>query len=222
MRPFRTRTLPFRIPTGSRPDGGTFAGPVHATFHIDTLTDGSAGPGPLAPNATFDLNTQGFVASAAAHPDGGGIPAVTFDSTMGNPTPGSIALTLPFDGYNQGYTIQQDVAPAADLSGKTIHAKIMLDKLDGGTPSFPRGYVELFVQSNGYKYASGPTKGLTAGVWTDFTLNVSTPDFMVTGYDPTQIIQVGIEFGVGSMLPDGGVFGAETFPTFHVDSIVAQ
>ena len=115
----------------------------------------------------------------------------------------------------------QDVAPAADLSGKTIHAQVMLDKVDGGTPSFPRGYVELFIQSSGYKYASGPAKGLTAGVWTDLTLNVSTPDFGVTGYDPTQIIQVGIQFGVGGM-PDGGVFGAETFPKFHVDSIVAQ
>ncbi|HEY5089332.1 MAG TPA: hypothetical protein VIK30_05150, partial [Polyangia bacterium] len=95
--------------TGSKPDGGTFAGPVHATFHIDTLTDGSGNPGALAPNATFDVNTQGFIASASTHPDGGATPTVTFDSTTGDPTAGSVALTLPFNNYNQGYTIQSDV-----------------------------------------------------------------------------------------------------------------
>ena len=207
--------------TGSKPDGGTFAGPVHATFHIDTLTDGSGNPAALAPNATFDVNTQGFVATAATHPDGGATPTVTFDSTTGNPTPGSIGVTLPFNGFNQGYTVQQDVAPTADLSGKTLHAKVMLDKVDGGTASFPSGYVQLFVQSSGFKYANGQGASLTAGAWADLTLTVSTPSFMVSGYDPTQIIQVGVQFGTGGM-PDGGVFGAATSPKFHVDSIVAQ
>jgi hypothetical protein len=209
------------IGTGSGPDGGTFAGPVHATFHIDTLTDGSGNPAALAPNATFDVNTQGFVATASTHPDGGAIPTVTFDSTTGAPTPGSIAVTLPFNGYNQGYTIQQDVAPAADLSGKTLHAQVRLDAVDGGTPSFPSGYLQLFIQSAGFKYANGPAKGLTAGAWTDLTLTVSTPNYMSAGYDPTQIIQVGVQFGTGGM-PDGGVFGAATSPKFHIDSIVAQ
>jgi len=207
--------------TGSKPDGGTFAGPVHATFHIDTLTDGSGNPGALAPNATFDVNTQGFIASASTHPDGGATPTVTFDSTTGDPTAGSVALTLPFNNYNQGYTIQSDVAPTANLSGKTLHAKVRLDAVDGGTTSFPSGYVQLFVQSAGFKFANGPGKNLTAGTWTDLTLTFSTPTFMVTGYDPTQIIQLGVQFGTGGM-PDGGVFGAATSPKFHVDSIVTQ
>ena len=207
--------------TGSKPDGGTFSGPVHATFHIDTLTDGSGNPAALAPNANFDLNTQGLVATAAAHPDGGATATVTFDSTAGNPTPGSIALTLPFNGYNQGYTVQWDIAPTADLSGKTLHAKVSLDAVDGGTASFPSGYVQLFVQSAGFKFANGPGKSLTAGTWTDLTLPVSTPSYMVTGYDPTQIIQVGVQFGTGGM-PDGGVFGPAISPKFHVDSIVTQ
>jgi hypothetical protein len=207
--------------TGSKPDGGTFAGPVHAVFHIDTLTDGSGLAAPLAPNATFDLNTQGFVATAATHPDGGAVPTVTFDSTTGSPSAGSIEVTLPFNGYGEGYTVQQDVAPTADLSGKTVHAQVRLDSVDGGTATFPSGYVQLFVQSNGFKYANGAAKGLTAGTWTDLTLTVSTPGFMVSGYDPTQIIQVGVQFGTGGM-PDGGVFGAEISPKFHIDSIVAQ
>ena len=44
---------------------------------------------------------------------------------------------------------------------------------------------------------------------------------MVIGYDPTQIIQVGVQFGTGGM-PDGGVFGAATSPKFHIDSIVTH
>jgi hypothetical protein len=80
----------------------------------------------------------------------------------------------------------------------------------------------LFVQSNGFKYASGGAKGVTAGTWVDLTLPVSTPGGTVTtGYDPTQIIQVGVQFGTGGA-PDGGVFGAATSPKFHIDSIVAQ
>ena len=85
---------------------------------------------------------------------------------------------------------ESDVAPAADLSGKTIHAKVMLDKVDGGASSIPSGYVQLFAQSNGFKYAQGAGMSLTAGNWVDLTMNVSTPSSMVTGYDPTQIIQV--------------------------------
>jgi hypothetical protein len=52
-------------------------------------------------------------------------------------------------------------------------------------------------------------------------MNVSTPSSTSTGYDPTQIIQVGVQFGIGNM-PDGGVFGSREAPVFHIDSIVAQ
>ena len=84
------------------------------------------------------------------------------------------------------------------------------------------GYVKLFAQGTGYKLASGNAKGLTAGTWTELTMNVSTPEGgMNSGYDPTQIIQVGVQFGIGGM-PDGGTFGSRETPTFHIDSIVAQ
>jgi len=208
--------------TGSRPEGGAFSGPTHAVFHIDTLTDGGSLPAALAPNATFDKNAQGFVIGANTHPDGGPAATLVWDSTTGDPSAGSIQATLPFNAYNQSYTVQSDVAPAADLSGKTLHAKVMLDKVDGGASSIPSGYVILFAQSNGFKYASGSGTGLTAGTWTDVTMTVSTPEgTKTTGYDPTQIIQVGIQIGVGGM-PDGGVFGAEIQPKIHIDSIVAQ
>src|SRR6185437_4100009 len=200
-------------------DAGAFPGTFHPTFHIDTLDDQSGKPGPVPPNATFDATTQGFVVSnGGTHPDAG-VPTVTFDSTVGNPSPGSIEVMLPFNAYNQQYSIQSDVAPTADLSGKTIHAKVMLDKVDGGPASVPGNYVQLFVQSAGFDFANGPGGNLTAGSWTDLSLTVSSPSFMVTGYDPTKIIQVGIQVGTGAM-PDGGTFGAEIAPHIHIDSIV--
>jgi hypothetical protein len=210
--------------TGSKPDGGTFAGPVHAVFHIDSLSDGGTPPAPLAPNATFDKNTQGFTVAANGHPDGAATPTLTWDGTTGQPASpaGSIETTLPFNNYVQSYFIQSSVQPTADLSGKTLHANVMLDKVDGGASSIPGGYVQLFVQSNGYKFAQGAGAGLTAGQWTALTMTVSTPNGTpATGYDPTQIIQVGVQIGTGGM-PDGGTFGAEIMPRIHIDSIVAQ
>jgi hypothetical protein len=206
--------------TGAQPEGGTFGGPIHETFHIDTITDGSGNAAPPPLNVTFDVNTQAFaVGPFGAVPDGGAAPTLTFDSALGDPNPGSIAVTLPFTTYGQVYGVESNVKPTTNLSGKTIHAKIMLD---GAAAAFTQlGYVDLFAQSNGYIYGRGTTTGLTAGVWTDLSMTVSAPAAMNTGYDPTQIIQVGVEIGVGAM-PDGGVFGASEAPTFHLDSFVAQ
>jgi hypothetical protein len=211
-----------KFATNSKGDSGAFPGPEHLTFHIDTVTDGGNPPAPTPPYAAFDHSIQGFTASANTHPDGGAVPTVTFDSTEGSPNAGSIDVTLPFSDYGQSYVIQTNVKPTANLSGKTIHAKVRLDGADGGTVTIPASYIQLFAQSTGYNYGGSAGTGLTAGTWTDLTLNVSTPGGTVkTGYDPTQIIQFGIQIGTGSK-PDGGTFGAEIMPKLHVDSINVQ
>jgi hypothetical protein len=211
-----------KFATGAKGDSGAFPGPETCTFHFDTVTDGSGGAAPPALDVNFDHSSQGFTVGAfGAVPDGGAGATLTWDSTAGNPDPGSIQVALPFSAYNQTYAVLSNVAPPADLSGKTIHARVMLDKVDGGASSIPSGYVQLFAQSNGYKFANGAGGSLTAGTWTNLTMNVSTPSYMATGYDPTQIIQVGIQFGTGGM-PDGGTFGAAISPKIHIDSIVAQ
>jgi hypothetical protein len=98
----------------------------------------------------------------------------------------------------------------------------MLDKADGGSPTFTAGYVQIFAESgSGYAFANGSGVGLTAGAWTDVTMNVTTPTSKATAYDPTQIVQVGVQIGTGGM-PDGGVFGAHEALKLHIDSIVAQ
>ena len=214
-----------KFATGAQGDSGAFPGPENCTFHFDTVTDGSGLPAGPALDATFDHSAQGFAVGAfGSVPDGGAGPSLTFDSTTGDPNPGSIDVKLPFTAYGQTYAVNSNVAPPANLSGKTIHAWVMLDKTDAGESAFTKtGYVKVFAQGTGYVYASGTAKGLAAGVWTEFTMNVSTPEGGTppATYDPTKIIQVGVQFGLGSM-PDGGVFGAAEAPTFHIDSIVAQ
>jgi hypothetical protein len=214
-----------KFATGAKGDSGAFPGPEHCTFHFDTITDGSGGTAPPALDVNFDHSSQGFaVGSFGAVPDGGAGPTLSWDSTTGSPNAGSIQVALPFSAYNQTYAVSSSVAPPANLSGKTIHAKVMLDKTDAGESAFAQsGYVKIFAQGTGYKLGGGAGKGLTAGQWVDLSMNVSTPEggTPATGYDPTQIIQVGIQFGIGGM-PDGSAFGALEKPTFHIDSIVAQ
>ena len=84
---------------------------------------------------------QGLSLSAASFkfPDGGMGPALTFDSTVGDPA-GSAKLVIPFNAYNQQLDTQINLSPTVDLTGKTIHAKVMLDS---GT--LTAGYIQLHV-----------------------------------------------------------------------------
>jgi len=210
--------------TESQPDGGAaFGTPVHATFHVDTITDGSGLPPAPPLNLTFNSSLQGFslAASGFKFPDGGTGPALTFDSTTGNPA-GSAKLVIPFNAYNQQLDTQINLSPTVDLTGKTIHAMVMLDS---GT--WPSGYVQLHASGPDYSHFAGATgagaiNAATLGTakWVDLTMDLST--VTVTGFDVTKILQVGIQFGTGAG-PDGGVFPTTGEPlTFHIDSIVAE
>jgi hypothetical protein len=208
--------------TESQPDGGAaFGAPVHATFHVDTVTDGSGLPLPPPVDFTFDTSLQGFSLSDSGFtPDGGTAPTLTFDSAAGDPA-GSAKLVIPFTGYNEQLDTQFNLSPTADLTGKTLHAKV---RLDSGT--FTSGYINLHVSGPDYAHYEKATtgsinaSGLTAGQWVDLSITLSA--ITDTGFDPAHILQVGIQFGTGSG-PDGGVFPTSTQPvTFHIDSIIAQ
>ncbi|HVV50786.1 MAG TPA: hypothetical protein VHO06_14065, partial [Polyangia bacterium] len=210
--------------TYSRPDGGTFGAPQHRTFHIDTVTDGSGLPPPPPLNLTFDSSLQGYslAASGFMFPDGGTGPSLVFDGTTGDPA-GSAKLMVPFNSYNQQLDTQINLSPTVDLTGKTLHAKVMLDS---GT--FPAGYVQLHASGPDYShYAQAGSTGsinattLGSGKWVDLTMDLSA--VTVSGFDASKILQVGIQFGTGSSGTDGGTFPTTGEPlTFHIDSIVAQ
>jgi hypothetical protein len=210
--------------TYSRPEGGSFGAPQHRTFHVDTVTDGSGLPPAPPLYVTFDSSLNGLSLSDSSFkfPDGGTGPALTFDSTAGDPANGSAKLVIPFNSYNQQLDTQINLSPTVDLTGKTLHAKV---RLDSGT--FTAGYINLHVSAPDYShYAQASTgsisaSGLTAGQWVDLSIvlsSITSP----SGFDPSKVLQVGVQFGTSGG-PEGGAFPTSTQPvTFHIDSIVAQ
>jgi len=202
--------------TGGQPEGGTFT-TTTPVFHIDTVTDGSSA-GPASPlSHTFDTSSMGYALSTSiTTPDGGTAPTLSFDSTAGSPNNGSLKAVATFTGYGQNVNIQVNLAPSIDLTGKTIHAKFMLD-----SGSIPSGYVTLHASSVGYIWGDNGGQGVpAAGSWVDLTpLNIGS--VAAAGFDKTQIIQVGVQIGTGSA-PEGGTFPTPTAATLHIDTIVAQ
>jgi hypothetical protein len=220
--PSQLTEISIQFTSGSNPaDGGAFT-PVNAVFHIDSVTDGSGGTQPPLLSHTFDTSVQGYTTETSVV-DASAPPVLSWDSTIGDPTAGSLKLTTDFTDYNQTVDTQVTIAPPADLTGKVLHAKVRLDANDGGA-TFPAGFLQLHASSNsgsGNIYASGPGTALTAGAWTDVSFDLSAPSFAQTGFDPSLIVDVGVQIGTGAQ-PAGQTFPGPQNPTFHIDSVVAQ
>jgi hypothetical protein len=223
--PTQVIQLAVEFTTYSRPEGGSFGAPQHRTFHIDTVTDGSGLPPAPPLYATFDTSLNGLSLSDSSFkfPDGGAAPALTFDSTIGDPAAGSAKLVVPFNSYGQQLDTQLNPGTGSPLNlmGKTLHAKV---RLDSGT--FTAGYINFHVSAPDYShYAQASTGSINAttlgtGQWVDLSIDLSA--VTLAGFDPSKVIQVGVQFGTGSG-PEGGAFPTSTQPcTFHIDSIVAQ
>ncbi len=206
--------------SGSGPEGGALAAPVHAIFHIDSLTDGSGGAPPPLLSHTFDKTTEGYVVTSNVV-DASVPPSLTWDSAVGDPTPGSLELTSSFTNYGQLLDVSVAIAPFADLTGKTIHARVRLDGVVDGGPVFTSGYAQVHASSNGFVYANADETKLDPGVWTDVVFKLSTPAFAAPGFDPTQIMEVAVRIGTNSG-PEGGTFPGTETVSFHIDSIVAE
>jgi hypothetical protein len=213
--------------SGTRPEGGSFGGPVHATFHIDSITDGSGNPPPPQADYTFDTSSEGFALNTSiVTPDGGAAPALTWDSAVGNPSPGSLKTVVTFRGYNENFLVGLSPQPILNLTGKTLHAKVMLDTgsaLPAGTTS---NYVQLYAISGiGFVFAGSPTgssfTSTSAGTWIDLTFNFGTGFTPANGFDVTQVNQIGVQIGINSG-PEGGAFPTPAPTSFHIDTIIAQ
>jgi hypothetical protein len=204
--------------TGAGADGGVSTGPIHATFHVDDVSDGSAGPAPPELSHTFDRSIQSYSIYAPSFPDAGVVPTLAFDSTVGDPSPGSLEAEVPFTAYGQSISVQVNLWPPAEVAGKTIHAKVMLDAAAGVT--FPAGFVQLHAGGLGDNDAAvGPQATLAAGQWTDLILDTSTAG--VASFHPAgALTQIGVQIGTGP--GGGGSFPAIGPLGFHIDSIVAQ
>ncbi|HEY4186880.1 MAG TPA: hypothetical protein VGP07_17525 [Polyangia bacterium] len=211
-----------RFDTGDAPEAGAFAGPDDVVFLVDTITDGDGSK--VVPMLTynFDTTVQGFALNNYADssrnnlaaPDAGSSPTLTFDSSIGQPNPGSLKVAVTYTDYKQYVDVILNLTPTIDLTGKTVHAKITLDS---GT--FTGGAVLHVGTTTAYTDGSAVWTTPTMGTWTDLSLDLST--VTTTAYDPSMVIQVGIRLDTGDA-PDSGSFAGPADVVFHIDSITAE
>ena len=87
-----------------------------------------------------------------------------------------------------------------NLSGKTLHAwvKLVSGASDGG--------VSLYACSGGATYvclgAAASAAQFAAGAWIPLTLDLSAP--APAGFDPTGIVEIGVQVLSSPTSPDGG------------------
>jgi hypothetical protein len=214
-------------------------------------TDGGGGStgtggtgGGVAPrfSNTFDSDKQSWTLSdyvdanyfnwgATTNPDtgvgldGGVAPSLEWTGTDGDPTPGSLKVTVTFTGFKQYIDPQVNLSTPQDFSGTHSIVKARIRLVSG---SFPSGGVQFHVSSgltgaNAYVYVSAPfvnSTSLTPGTW--ITVNLDTSTVAPTDgrvFDPMQIVQIGVQFTTGD--PYEG--GTPTFgqAVFEIDTVQA-
>lgn len=87
-----------------------------------------------------------------------------------------------------------------NLSGRKIVAWVYAPRGARGDRSKPNGF-QVFVKDKNWKSQYGPWHNVTEENWFDISLKVSpfapTKGYMDDGFDPTQIIAIGVKMGAG-------------------------
>jgi hypothetical protein len=145
-------------------------------------------------------------------------PTIAWDGTIGNPSPGSLTVVVPYTGANQYVDLQNaalfGTAHPQDWTGAKMHVRV---KADG---SFVGGVQPYVITTSGYVFGGSHTN-FTSGVpvgnsWRDFTVNVSSPVTSNAGYDPKQVIIFGLQ------LTSDQAGASQRTATFHIDSISVE
>jgi hypothetical protein len=164
--------------------------------------------------AATDGGTDAAVTDAGATAP---VPVLAFDSAVGSPSPGSLKLTATWTANGQyAEAIFGYAAPGMDLTGRTLHAKIMVDSTSS---TFPGG-VSIFVDSTAsytFVNATGVSLGAAAvGTWTDVSIVLDPTVYsMLT---PGQIVQIGLHFYTENPPATPATYPVQT--VFHIDTVV--
>lgn len=231
----------------SSDSGNTAATDGAAGDHVTTGGGGSSGTDAGTPkvNYTFLSAIQGWTLNTYADPtalnlaglypvDGGvdaapvaadagaGIapPSLVFDSTTGKPDPGSLKITVTFTGFNQYVDAVINPTPLVDLSKQSIITCEVI--LTSGTFS---GGAQLHV-STGANFGAYDDSALTA-VATPATWSVGKLDLSLataTGFDPSMVAQIGVQFYSGAPTGDAGAgYPQAGMPVvFNLDTVVSS
>lgn len=198
---------------GATGDAGT--GGITGTGGVtsDAATDGASdAASAFVAIATFDSSLQGWSVLQNL-PDAGTGATATPDSTVGQPSPGSAKLVIPFVNNTAPANEQVDFGigmTAANWAGKTL---TMLVMLDAGQTATGLGAQIILKSGTSFVYANGGFQNLVAGTWVTLTVPVSAPGgFVATGFDPTQIVEVDVEIQANNT-------NSFTTTTVHVDTI---
>jgi hypothetical protein len=174
---------------------------------------------------TFDHTVQGWSFNTydsppplnlAVHtPAGGAAPTLTLDPADGSPDPGALQVTVDFTDFDQYVDANINFGqPGLNLAGKVLHARM---KLENGS-SFPQGAFQ-FHASTGSSYTWGSvffnSTALT-GDWATFDLDLST--ITSPGFDPSQVVQIGVQFLSGFSSP-GAMFTNPGTAVIDIDTV---
>jgi len=149
-------------------------------WYFDTSLDGWA----VWPNSVPSTLWPSMVAS--------------WDSTLGDPSPGSAHLSIPFSGDGDQANFAIEFSPLQDFSNKRLRARVFLESGEGI-------FATLYMQTgSSFAYADGGPFTLTQGEWVTLSLDTSTPEGVVSAmYDPTRVITIGVSIRTLTTGPTG-------------------
>jgi hypothetical protein len=160
----------------------------------------------------------GALAADAGVPDGGSYPTLTFNSTAGSPSPGSLQVTADFTNYNQ-YVEALLGLSSVDLTGTTLTALVQV------TSAFNGGAFLYAKTGASYVYGSGSGVTLTPGSWVTLSLDLSATAAAEgdAGFAPAMVKEIGIHiYSAGAPTDaDASAFAGGT-DTFLIDQVVAE
>ena len=141
---------------------------------------------------------------------------VDIDSNDGMPAPGSVKLTIPFDGPNGQLIFQQGYGnlqmPGVNLKGATVSAQVRLDSLAGGAAaSLVQGAIAIKATS-AYNYAQGPSINLQTGNWVTVSMSADSALGQNPGFDLCDIREIDVLI----LTAASGTYGTAVV---HIDTI---
>jgi endoglucanase len=206
--------------------GAPFVPTGDTVVEIDGVSDDPPAPPPPPSLAfTFDGGTAGWIFNtfnggltnlAAVTPPGATPPVLAFEGGDGDPAsgPGSLKVTVGFTAFDQYVDPTVDFPqPGLDLSsGSALHVNIKLvsGSFVGGGVQFHAGSGPSFAFAGAFmNWDQFPL-----GVWVPVTLSLNASG----GFDPTQVVQLGVQFFSG-FSGGGGVFTPSGDTVFEIDSV---
>jgi hypothetical protein len=194
--------------SGANGVGGSGVGGSAGADGVDAGRDSGGDAGPLIGSgvALFDTTTEGFAFDGYHDTSSRNLadamdpvtppPTLSFDSTQGSPSPGSLQVGVPFSGANQYVEVAKIFGTSASLdwTGQTLHVRLSV-----GQGTFTGG-IQVYVMT-GATYAFGGTYspvGADAD-WHDFKVDLTAPATRSIGYDPAQVVAFGVQLNSGSV-----------------------